>query len=66
MMNQEQIEELIDRSRQNDTIAFAQLVSEFQTMVFRLAFRLLCNEDETREAQFENLGELVKNTIFVA
>ena len=29
MMNQEQIEELIDRSRQNDTIAFAQLVSEF-------------------------------------
>ena len=25
MMNQEQIEELIDRSRQNDTIAFAQL-----------------------------------------
>ena len=49
MMNQEQIEELIDRSRQNDTIAFAQLVSEFQTMVFRLAFRLLCNEDETRD-----------------
>ena len=49
MMNQEQIEELIDRSRQNDMIAFAQLVSEFQTMVFRLAFRLLCNEDETRD-----------------
>ena len=49
MMNQEQIEELIDRSRQNDTIAFAQLVSEFQKMVFSLAFRLLCNEDETRD-----------------
>ena len=53
MMNQEQIEELIDRSRQNDTIAFAQLVSEFQTMVFRLAFRLLCNEDETRDTVHE-------------
>lgn len=49
MMNQEQIQELVDRSKQNDTIAFGQLVSEFQIMVFRLAFRLLCDEDETRD-----------------
>jgi RNA polymerase sigma-70 factor (ECF subfamily) len=49
MRNQEQIQELIDRSKQNDTAAFAQLVSEFQMMVFRLAFRLLCDEDETRD-----------------
>ena len=40
MMNQEQIQELVDRSKRNDTIAFAQLVSVFQAMVFRLAFRL--------------------------
>lgn len=49
MMNQEQIQELVDRSKLNDTIAFAQLVLEFQIMVFRLAFRLLCDEDETRD-----------------
>lgn len=49
MMNQEQIQELVDRSKRNDTIAFAQLVSEFQAMVFRLAFRLLCDEDETKD-----------------
>lgn len=49
MINQEQIQELIDRSKQNDTIAFGQLVSEFQTMVFRLAFRLLCDENETKD-----------------
>lgn len=49
MMNQEQIQELVDRSKRNDTIAFAQLVSEFQAMVFRLAFRLLCDEDEAKD-----------------
>ncbi|WP_455673405.1 RNA polymerase sigma factor [Phocaeicola sp.] len=49
MMNQEQIKELIDKSRKNDAAAFARLVSEYQGMVFRLAFRLLCDEDETRD-----------------
>lgn len=49
MMNQEQIQELVDRSKRNDTIAFAQLVSVFQAMVFRLAFRLLCDEDEAKD-----------------
>lgn len=48
-MNQEQIQELVNRSKRNDTIAFAQLVSEFQAMVFRLAFRLICDEDETKD-----------------
>lgn len=49
MTNQQQIQELVNRSKQNDTVAFAQLVSEFQLMVFRLAFRLLCDEDEARD-----------------
>lgn len=49
MMNQEQIKELAKRSCKNDTAALARLVSEFQEMVFRLAFRLLCDEDEARD-----------------
>ena len=48
MMEQERIQVLVDKSRQEDTAAFALLVSEFQPLVFRLAFRLLCNEDEAR------------------
>ena len=47
MMEQERIQVLVDKSRQEDTAAFALLVSEFQPLVFRLAFRLLCNEDGT-------------------
>lgn len=49
MMEQERIQVLVDKSRQEDTAAFALLVSEFQPLVFRLAFRLLCNEDEARD-----------------
>ena len=49
MMNQEKIQELVNRSQQNDKRAFALLVSEFQPLVFRLAFRLLCDEDEARD-----------------
>ena len=37
-MNQEKIQELVNRSQQNDKRAFALLVSEFQPLVFRLAF----------------------------
>lgn len=49
MMNQDQILALIDKSRQHDTTAFALLVCEYQALVFRLAFRLLCNEDEAKD-----------------
>ena len=49
MMNQEKIQELVSRSQQDDKRAFALLVSEFQPLVFRLAFRLLCDEEEARE-----------------
>ena len=49
MINQEKTLELVDRSQRKDTAAFAQLVTEFQPMAFRLAFRLLCDEDEARD-----------------
>lgn len=48
-MEQKQIQELITRSQRQDTTAFAQLVAEFQPFVFRVAFRLLCNEDEAKD-----------------
>lgn len=49
MMNQEKVQELVNRSQQEDRTAFALLVSEYQSLVFGLAFRLLCNEDEAKD-----------------
>ena len=48
-MEQSQIQNLINKSAKGDTKAFALLVGEFQPLVYRLAFRLLCNEDEARD-----------------
>lgn len=48
-MNQEKVQELVNRSQQEDRTAFALLVSEYQSLVFGLAFRLLCNEDEAKD-----------------
>lgn len=45
----EKIQELIGRSQQEDAVAFSLLVSTFQPLVFRLAFRLLCDEDEAKD-----------------
>ncbi len=44
------LNELISRSKQNDGNAFRQLVEGHQSMVFSLAFRLLCNEEEAKDA----------------
>lgn len=49
MMDQEKIQQLIHRSQQEDATAFSLLVSEFQPLVFRLAFRLMCHEDEAKD-----------------
>ena len=57
MINQEKTLELVDRSQRKDTAAFAQLVTEFQPMVFRLAFRLLCDEDEARDITQETFDK---------
>lgn len=48
-MNQEKIQELVSRSRVGDMNAFSLLVSELQPLMFRLAFRLLCDEDEAKD-----------------
>jgi RNA polymerase sigma-70 factor (ECF subfamily) len=48
-MTQNRIQELIENSKQGDTGAFEMLVREFQPLVFRLAFRLLCNDDDAKD-----------------
>lgn len=44
------LNELITRSKLNDGNAFRQLVECHQPMIYALAFRLLCNEEEARDA----------------
>lgn len=41
MMEQERIQVLVDKSRQEDTAAFALLVSEFQPLVFPACFPVI-------------------------
>ena len=48
-MESVRVEDLIERSKKNDTEAFRLLVVEYQPLVFRIAFRLLCNEDEAKD-----------------
>jgi RNA polymerase sigma-70 factor (ECF subfamily) len=44
-----QIQHLIDRSKNGDMQAFGLLVAEYQSLVFRLAFRLLGDENEAED-----------------
>jgi RNA polymerase sigma-70 factor (ECF subfamily) len=48
-MDREQVHTLIERSKNNDKQAFSLLVREYQTLVFRLAFRLLCDEEDAKD-----------------
>jgi RNA polymerase sigma-70 factor (ECF subfamily) len=48
-MDQHQIQDLIESSKRGDTRAFEKLVVEFQPLLFRLAFRLLCNDDDAKD-----------------
>lgn len=49
MINEEQIKTIIQRCQKNDTSAFALLVEQYQNMIFRLVFRMVCNEEEARD-----------------
>lgn len=49
MKHQNEVRPLIERSIQGDTAAFAELVAAYQLLVFRLSFRLLCDEDEAKD-----------------
>jgi RNA polymerase sigma-70 factor (ECF subfamily) len=54
-MNQEKVETLVERSKQHDMAAFRQLVEICQPVVFRIAFRLLCSEEEAKDIVQETL-----------
>jgi RNA polymerase sigma-70 factor (ECF subfamily) len=49
IMDRKRIQELVNSSQKNDPKAFGLLVVEFQALVFRFAFRLLCDEDEAKD-----------------
>lgn len=53
MKNEETIHKWVGRSLHGDEKAFALLIAEFQPLVFRLAFRLLCDEGKARDATQE-------------
>ena len=48
-MNIEKVRNLVELSKQGDTAAFRKLVETCQPFVFRLAFRLLCSDDEAKD-----------------
>lgn len=49
-MDQNTLNELITRCKRNDGNAFRQLVECHQPMIYSLAYRLLCNEEEAKDA----------------
>jgi len=49
-MDQNTLNDLIASSKRNDGNAFRQLVEYHQSMIYSLAYRLLCNEEEARDA----------------
>lgn len=60
-MHQSTIKELIVLSRQNDTQAFRKLVEAHQYMVYTLAFRLLCNDEDAKDVVQETFIKVWKH-----
>ena len=60
-MEQQHVNKLISRSKQDDLEAFRKLVEGHQSFVYSLSFRLLCNEDDARDAVQETLIRVWKN-----
>jgi RNA polymerase sigma-70 factor (ECF subfamily) len=60
-MHQSTIKELISLSRQNDAQAFRQLVEAHQSMVYTLAFRLLCNDEDAKDVVQETFIKVWKH-----
>jgi len=60
-MEQQHVNKLISRSKQDDLEAFRKLVEGHQSFVYSLSFRLLCNEDDARDAVQETFIRVWKN-----
>lgn len=70
-MTPETINELIESSQRKDEKAFRTLVESHQIMVYKLAYRLLCNEEDAKDAVQEtflwvwlNLAKFDRNRAF--
>jgi len=48
-MDEQILNNLIERSKLNDQKAFRSIVENYQYMVYSLSFRLLCNEEEAKD-----------------
>lgn len=60
-MHQSTLNELVVLSRQNDSQAFRKLVEGHQAMIYSLAFRLLCNEEDAKDIVQETFIRVWKN-----
>jgi RNA polymerase sigma-70 factor, ECF subfamily len=60
-MHQSTVNELIILSRQNDAQAFRKLVEAHQYMVYTLAFRLLCNDEDAKDIVQETFIKVWKH-----
>ena len=49
-MNQVELAQIIGACRKGDTKAFRTLVREYQEMVFSVSLKMLCDEDEAKDA----------------
>ncbi len=52
-MEQCELEIVLSKCKQGDRHAFARLIAEFQKAVFSVAIRLLCNEEDAKDATQE-------------
>lgn len=60
-MDQQITKSLIERSCRSDSAAFQKLVEAHQSFVYRIAFRLLCNDYDTEEVTQETFIKVWKN-----
>ena len=48
-MDKSTLNDLMERSTRNDHKAFREIVEGYQSMVYSVVFRILCNEEETKD-----------------
>jgi len=60
-MNQSTLSDLITSSKQNDQKAFRKIVEGYQSMIYSLAFRMLCNEEEAKDTVQETFIKVWMN-----
>jgi RNA polymerase sigma-70 factor (ECF subfamily) len=48
-MDQTEIINMVNQCRKGDSSSFRLIVEEYQYMIYQLAFRMLCNEDEAKD-----------------